>query len=256
MDEIRKIMNFRDLGGYPTKDGRKIKTGLLYRSAALGYMTQRELEVIQELHIRTILDLRSKKEIFYLEDPVLPNINQISVDAMIDRSDERMGMSSFEMFRTGLLAENKNKVETLVKSYYSEVPFNNPAFDELFRILLDHETPILFHCAQGKDRTGIAAMLILLALGVDDETIVKDYMMTNEYLKQNITRQKNNFRFLTKHSRNVRDLLTVGEGVIEAGARSLLQAIRLQYSSDEEFFEQEYHLAEDDILTLRQFYLE
>ena len=66
---------------------------------------------------------------------------------------------------------------------YKQMPFGNPAYHELFRLLEEHRVPLLFHCTCGKDRTGIAAMLVLLALGVSREDAIADYMLTNVYRK-------------------------------------------------------------------------
>ena len=78
-----------------------------------------------------------------------------------------------------LLKGKKDEEHNLADAMYEQMLFRNKAYKELFRALEAGETPILFHCSGGKDRTGVAAMLILLALGASDETICQDFVRTN-----------------------------------------------------------------------------
>jgi protein-tyrosine phosphatase len=115
---------------------------------------------------------------------------------------------------------------------------------------------MLFHCTQGKDRTGIAAMLILLLLGVDEETILDDFELTNKYRKSLIKEQMSNFRILSRLSKNIRTFLWVKEGVCRSFAAYALTTIQKRYPSYEDFFRTEYDLSEADIAKIRDMYLE
>ena len=126
----------------------------------------------------------------------------------------------------------------------------------MFQLILRDRVPMLFHCTQGKDRTGIAAMLILLLLGVDEETILDDFELTNKYRKSLIKEQMSRFRILSRLSKNIRTFLWVKEGVCRSFAAHALTTIQKKYPSYEDFFRTEYDLSAEDIAKIRDLYLE
>jgi protein-tyrosine phosphatase len=114
----------------------------------------------------------------------------------------------------------------------------------------------LFHCSQGKDRTGIAAILIFLALGVPEKQIISDYMLTNEHRQVFIDKKMNTFKIASRLSSNVSQAILAVEGVIPESIHMLLAEILERYDSYEEFLYQEYDLTQDDLDYLRDLYLE
>ena len=133
---------------------------------------------------------------------------------------------------------------------YKQMPFGNPAYHELFRLLEEHRVPLLFHCTCGKDRTGIAAMLVLLALGVSREDAIADYMLTNVYRKAIID------KFMQDKPANQYDLLLPVEGVSESMGAGSIDVLLEKYPSYEAYFEAEYGLTPARLAALRDFYLE
>ena len=133
---------------------------------------------------------------------------------------------------------------------YRQMLTGNKAFKELFRALEAGETPILFHCTSGKDRTGVAAMLILLALGVSRADALADYMLTNVYRREIIE------RFLADKPAAERDLLLPVEGVSEPMGAGAIDEILRRYPSYEAYFADEFGLDAARLKALRDFYLE
>lgn len=174
-------LNFRDLGGYATRDGRIVRWGRVFRSDALHALTTADLEVVAGLGLRAVFDLRWPHE--REEQPTcIPATNgHRSVHLMLaDDPDRRAGKGLLDQILDGMLPEAD---DDYVISIYQEVLVNGASmFGTMLTHLADEDwLPALFHCAAGKDRTGIAAALLLSVLGVDDETILDDYELTNIY---------------------------------------------------------------------------
>ena len=172
--------NFRDLGGYATADGRTTKWGQIYRSGKLSDLTTADYETIKGLNLETVVDFRSDQE---REDAPTkwqgaskPEI----VDLPIGGNAADWSSDLSRMLRTGIFSKQEIR-QTFIQSY-TEIPIQNTAeYKALFdHILTQQDRPLLFHCTSGKDRTGIGAALLLSALGVPRETIMKDFLLTNE----------------------------------------------------------------------------
>ena len=143
-----------------------------------------------------------------------------------------------------------------VETMYERMLFGNKAFKELFRALEAGETPILFHCSAGKDRTGVAARLILLALGASDETICADYLQTNVCRKAEIeARLAAHADEIAKDPRR-ENFHRSAAGVSPEAAPFVLRTIRAKYGSAENYLEKEYGLTPARLMRLRRMYLE
>ena len=165
--------NFRDLGGYRIADGRVIRHGRLFRADGLSNLTDDDLDVIDALGIRTVIDLRSSAELdsrgrFPLERHPAAFHHLPIVDATWMETD----VPTFPDTAEGA-------VDFLVWAYHDMLEAGADRFAHAFSVLAMAETtPAVFHCAAGKDRTGILAALILGGLGVDDEVIAADFGLT------------------------------------------------------------------------------
>lgn len=248
--------NFRELGGYKTKDGRTVKKGMFYRSGALAFMDERELAAVGRLGLKSIVDLRSTLEHITFPDPPIDGATNYHYTAMNDNDLNEIDYSSRKMILMAMKEPGLNKMESFGKHLYAHVAFDNDAYYKMFQLILRERVPMLFHCTQGKDRTGIAAMLILLLLGVDEETILDDFELTNKYRKSLIKEQMSNFRILSRLSKNIRTFLWVKEGVCRSFAAYALTTIQKRYPSYEDFFRTEYDLSAEDITKIRDLYLE
>jgi protein-tyrosine phosphatase len=174
---LRGLPNFRDFGGYETKDGRRVREGVLYRSQAFGGATEKDLEYLAGLDIRMVCDLRSKFEREQARDrwPVGLMPSRLYLDI---RSDARAGHS--ELIDAIRKEPNPAGVHRGMLLIYRGMPAAfAPVLPQLFAHLLDPvHLPMVIHCHAGKDRTGFICAVILAALGVQDQHITADYLLT------------------------------------------------------------------------------
>ena len=249
---IEKKRNLRDLGSYQTQDGKHVKKGYFFRSSRLMDFDKEELEVLNSLHIKKIYDLRSKEEVKDAPDPTLKGAEYIHSSAATRADGTEVNFSP-----AALIAENvysKESNDEFTHKVYGNLPFSY-AYKRMFEDIVAGNVPILFHCSAGKDRTGIAAILILLALGVDEETAMYDYMLTNEYRKEYIDHFKTVFP-LTRIDGELAGMLLAYEGVTYTNADYSLKRIKEKYASYDEYFEKEYNLDKFALQRLRDLYTE
>lgn len=154
-------INFRDLGGYHTADGRRTRYGRVFRSNSLQELTEADLELIRgRIQLMTVLDLRSAEEIRHdgtgpLEHESLQYVN---LPMLQEKRDYPPG-----------------RIETgLVDRYFCYLELAQESIVRALETIAEAQ-PIVFHCAAGKDRTGVLAALLLGCLGVDPETVISDY---------------------------------------------------------------------------------
>jgi protein-tyrosine phosphatase len=170
--------NFRDLGGYPGKDGRAVRWRQIFRSNHLGHLTEADIGVLRSLGLKRAFDLRGAEEraaavcafeaIAVHSLPIEPTV-VAELQALLDAGSP---LSSAEA------------ADAMRNSYRSYVRQNTPRFRALFTHLLEDHVPLVIHCTAGKDRTGFASALILHALGVPDDLIAQDYLLTNRYYRR------------------------------------------------------------------------
>lgn len=170
---ISYVYNIRDLGGYKTASNRRVKWRTIIRSGDTTEMKEAGLNYLSALPLRTIVDFRTDSE----------------REAMPDKVPASVVNNLFLPIEAGNIGMiDPNKAEDLPKfienAYRNMLHDSQSEFKQFFALLEDPgNTPLLFHCSAGKDRTGIAAALFLLAIEVDKETIMQDYLLSAEYLK-------------------------------------------------------------------------
>ena len=168
--------NFRDLGGYRTAQGRTVRRGSVFRSAHLGTLTDADRLAIGRLGVRTVVDLRGVNEA--AETPHrIEGLGCRIVGAPIEPSGG-------EKIRHAVVDSSVNPfmmVQLLTENYRDYPRRCAPGFRTLFAALSDDDQrPLVFHCTAGKDRTGFASALLLTLLGVPWETVMEDYLRTND----------------------------------------------------------------------------
>ncbi len=174
---LQGATNFRDLGGYPTQDGRHVRWRRLFRSDHLGALSADDLKTLAPLGLERALDFRGLHE-RGAAPYALPGIAQHSLaiePTVVQRLQELAGSGAA---LTATVATSL--MEELYRSLASE---RHHRFAEFFQHVLDCDGPLVFHCTAGKDRTGFAAALLLLALGVPRDLVMEDYMLTNAVYK-------------------------------------------------------------------------
>ena len=246
--------NFRELGGYRADEGKTIKWGQIYRGFPTGRLTtEADRARLDGLGLRLILDLRSSAEAAKLPDYVPDGARLVQICGLRDASGQEIDFSPNDIQR---LVQSVPAGTSLTQLMYRQMLTGNKAFKELFRALEAGETPILFHCTAGKDRTGVAAMLILLALGASDETICADYARTN------LCRAAEIEKAMADHAAEIaadsaqRMRWQSSAGVDPETAPFVLRTIRQDYGSAESYLEAEYGLTPARLMRLRRMYLE
>ena len=174
-----KAKNFRDLGGYPTEDGRTVRWGLLYRSGSLHKLTGNDLKKLTSLNLSRIFDFRSEHEAEREPDRLPESVKLVSLP-MLDASTKVWHEQRDEMVKN---MRTLNPAEYMIATNTELGTKFTLEYRRFYHELLaSNGSPVLFHCAAGKDRTGFAAATLLRILGVSQDVIMQDYLLTNRYL--------------------------------------------------------------------------
>ena len=218
---LEGVPNARDLGGYRTMDGMRVRRGMIYRSGDLSEATDHDLERLQALDVRLILDLREDDE---AEDAP----DRLPEGADYQRLPFTAPISAVR--RVSELVLNLHQLDDLVLQMYSDIVFDTGAakLGIIFRQLAgdDRALPALIHCTAGKDRTGLTAALILAVLGVPDQTIFADYSLSNRYYPaffKSVSRQAHVLRRIGISVDDLHWLMLADPTILEATFRQLRQ---------------------------------
>lgn len=174
---LRAELNFRDLGGYETGDGRRVQTGRVYRSAHLHEVDDVDRTALARLGIRTVCDLRHAEEAAARPGPFRddPAIEVLPLGIVGSRATGDPVKTILEYGITEISADDITAI------YLRFLDDHAAVYGRVVEVCAQASNhPVVVHCSAGKDRTGIAAALLLSLLGVDDETVVDDYALTNE----------------------------------------------------------------------------
>ncbi|MGE0879370.1 MAG: tyrosine-protein phosphatase [Acidimicrobiia bacterium] len=167
---LENLQNFRDLGGYRTASGRTVKWGHLYRADNMARLSPGDVATVSALGVNTVIDLRMVKE--------------IERDGRAPVTDHGIAYHHFRVIDEVMIAQpQKDDAPALGRSpgemYKLMADMGGKAFAGAIDVLAQPGgLPAVFHCTAGKDRTGMLAALILSGLGVDDDTIADDYVLT------------------------------------------------------------------------------
>jgi protein-tyrosine phosphatase len=176
--DLAGASNFRDLGGYPGRDGRAVRWRQIFRSNHLGDVTAPDIEVLRGLGLKNAFDFRGTEE----RGAALCGIEEITVHSL--PIEPTVVATLRARAATGVALSPADAVDVMRDSYRNYVRFNTPSFRALFARLLEDRAPLVVHCTAGKDRTGFACALILHALGVPDDLISQDYLLTNRFYRR------------------------------------------------------------------------
>jgi protein-tyrosine phosphatase len=185
--EISTVPNLRDVGGYRKRDGATVARGLVYRSDTFNPMSSGDMKKLEQIGLKNDYDLRTTAEVRVKPDQVPPGIQYHLLNVLADAK------SAAPAQLEALLHQPKKanavlgggRVEAMFTEGYREfvsLPSAKLSYRTLFLSLADQQKlPAVFHCTTGKDRTGWAAAALLTLLGVPKETVVADFMRSNEY---------------------------------------------------------------------------
>mgnify|MGYP000808395251 FL=1 len=246
--------NFRELGGYEADEGKHVKWGQIWRGIPTCKLTgEADRAKLDALGLRLILDLRSVEEAKKEPDYVPDGARLVQICGLCAEDGHEIAFAPGDIDRLMASAPEGYNVPRVM---YRRMLTGNKAFKELFRALEAGETPILFHCSAGKDRTGVAAMLILLALGASDETICADYAQTNVCRRAEIEAVMQEHADEIAADPSCRNHYYRMAGVSPEAAPFVLDTIRSQFGSAENYLEAEYGLTPARLMRLRRMYLE
>jgi protein-tyrosine phosphatase len=231
--------NFRDLGGYPTGDGRKLRWRQIFRSNHLGHLTEGDVRVVRGLGVRSAFDFRGVEE----RTSAACVVEEIAVHSLPIEPTVVAALRAKLQVRA---LSSGDALEIMRDSYRGYVRLNTHSFRELFAHLLADSAPLVIHCTAGKDRTGFACALVLHALGVPEKLISEDYLLTNSYYR----RDPNAAPDLPAEVRQA--IGSVQDSFLAAG----FDAVSAQYGDLESYFRDGLGLGTPERATLKQRYLQ
>lgn len=183
---FERIANFRDAGGHPTRDGERVRTGLLYRCGHLANATDADLDMLEQLGVGFVVDLRGDAERVIEGESRLPRGAKV---VYLPMGDVRAGPDIRELLGSGDIERIKEVFppgaarEMMLSGSRAFVvdDAHRAQYGQFVRTVIEADgTPVVVHCSAGKDRTGWATALLLLALGVSEQLVVDDYLRSNE----------------------------------------------------------------------------
>ena len=245
--------NFRDLGGYATRDGRRLRWGKIYRSGKLCSLTETDIRYFQRLGISAVcdfrLDIERRADPTWLGDQQAPKFTELPVSPGSSESFMRnLFVGIIEVYdSTGFMKDINRQFVINQTAQYAR----------MFQVMLQGHPAILIHCTSGKDRTGFGAAIILDVLGVDDDAIVEDYLLTNQHLSINKEMERLSNTFVDSKGFVVPD--SVLHPLIEVRPeyiKACFQEIEQRYDSRQHFHEEALGLDDASIERLRAIYLE
>lgn len=236
------IDNFRDLGGIELACGKVVRDHMIFRSGELHGLSDTDKAELDKLNIDYVFDLRSADEVEYKPDYVPQGATYYNIPAARTRGNLVVKPEYVvKMIPTWLPSGiSRGAFRARFIHLYRKFPFDNPAYRKIFEVM-DNGGKFLFHCSAGKDRTGVASMLILLALGADIDDVKRDYMLSNRY------RVESNRRFVEqfsnyKHYDKYRKILPMTGSVDMRYFSAAYKKILRKYGTVKKFLWQEYQI--------------
>lgn len=248
--KLEGAFNFRDLGGYQSTGGRRIKWGRIYRSDSLTRLTASDRDVLKQIGIKLVCDLRAPAEVkkrpdHLPEDGAIEYLNFPIVSGNFDT------VTAHEKIKKGdidWLTE-----DYMIKGYINTIDSYATTWAAVFdRLAAPASYPLVFHCTGGKDRAGVCAALILLSLGVSEETVIYDHGLSNEFLADILPKLYSYFSSFGIEKENLLPYLTA----LRAAITTLLDHIRQRYGSTVDYLKNKAGVSQKTLELLKQQILE
>ena len=243
--EMSNIKNFRDMGGYFTRTDQQMKWGKIFRSGDLSSATLYDQERIRRLNIRTIIDFRSDRTAKRYPILVHPNIRKISLP-ITPLDDEKINemMDNEHLTRSDAIRDVQDSYIGIIENYKS-------VFAEMFNILTDENNyPVLLSGSLGKDRVGLASFFILYAVGIPQNVIIDDYLLSRQTV--DISKIAQNVKTKPEYFQEaVTALMSVNPAYINYS----IDYINQKYGSIDNYLEKELKLTSGKKILLRKYLL-
>jgi len=242
--KMEGTVNFRDIGGYKTKDNREVVKNRIFRSADISRLTDNDMLKMGDKHIYTVIDFRGTKESAAAPDRLLPGTDYLLCPAGSDNLPDSKHM-----------AEILKKKDFLISMYGDQsMQYYGDRYKPLFNKLInlpESEAALLYHCTGGRDRTGMATALILYALQVPMETIEADFVASNFYLA---SINKKMYQPIIETSGLTEEEVIERMKLRPELLRIFFDALTKEYGSVEKFMEKELGVGPDEqALLIRKF---
>jgi protein-tyrosine phosphatase len=237
--------NFRDIGGYTAADGRRVKWRKIYRSGYMSHIAGDDIAQLQALDIDTICDFRTNSE--RKHRPTLWHSD--SKTELWARDYDFSSGAFFDVADRSMLSASQMRSAMIL--LYEHLPFAQAqSYREMFARIATGRVPLLFNCSAGKDRTGVAAALLLSLLGVDYDVIEQDYMLTNERMDGLIAfmeKEPKYSKYVTERKADAMPLLRAETEYLSTS----FKAIETKHGSVEAYIQNELGLSHGDIAAVK-----
>ena len=263
------VSNARQLGGYATEDGRHVKENVLIRSGALAGATEEDLAILSDdYNVKLVIDLRSADDFESRPDPAFNDAIIVNVPvwdeslnalpltefmALMGEFSNEPGMADLELYRRGLMGGDEDLY--IKQTFQNDISLEG--FREFIDLLLAQEegAGVLYHCSSGKDRTGSASAILLTLLGVDRETVLKDFEMTNLVLKDSLDEKVAQSANYTDDEDELYAVRTMN-GVNPDFMARMFDYAEEQSGSMLQFIQEQFGVTDEEVQLLRDKYLE
>lgn len=255
------IGNARQLGGYTGADSRRIKKDVLLRTGKLADAAEGDLDRLKNVyHLTEVVDFRTTFERDAAPDPEIEGVRSYHFGILDESAKENQGMAAAAAGGAFPLEKVMGFITSgAMENMYVDIalsPVSQKGYSGFFEVLLNHgEGAVLWHCTAGKDRAGFGSVLILSALGVDRETILEDYILTNQYYRENIEQLEQFIRSKGLPEEAVKAAKSMA-GAEQAYLEKALDTIDKNYGSMDAYLENQLGLSVDNKQKLRDKYLE
>ena len=247
--------NYRDMGGLVCPTNKTIKQGKLIRSASLFDLSEKGKKMLDELHIDTVIDFRCAGETADKPDYIPKGSTYVHLPVFPDESYDLVTVSGDHTKR--VLALKGDGIEEMRRqkyTVYTLMPFAKQTWEHLFSCMDKGET-VLFHCSEGKDRTGMAAAVIEYCLGRSLPQIVQQYLLSNEYVKWH-NRKTQLLLLLLRKEKRLREVIQFCETVDMHQFNAAYTAALKNYADFDDFLLKEYNITEERKMHWRDLYLQ
>ncbi len=257
---LQGVNNTRDLGGFETADGKKIKPCRLIRSGELAKLTDNDIYILKnEYNLKKIVDLRTDMEIAHKPDP---EIDGVEFEHIPFVDTETVGITREKNIVVSAIKKIKTMEETAtqyMESMYRALITSESSIKNIkrfFEVLLENEDgSVLFHCSAGKDRVGAACMILMSILGVPQQAIVSDYLATQKFGEQYNKKYEALSKFLSTNNK-VSEYATIFLSTNKDFILAMYDEIEKRYETVENYAEKCLGLDEEKREKLRNLYLE